>query len=297
LRVAVHGSDCDGIISAALILIKYPDAEIIFINNPREAYSIDEPLDLVVDLPKTPNCKVNIDHHESNYRRLSEEKRLTERDMVSPSAPAAAKLVAEYFDIKGGVADKLVEMAVAADTGKHTEETLKLDRVIKLLHNDDEGRVRLARILAEKGADFIDDGWFKEQYAKLKDIEKLDERLSKVVELLGDLKGEFVFVDEEGAVPHYAAKDIAHKLLAGGCDTVAVAYGDPDSPRKLKISIRVGEGSSTDARKITEPLGGGGHAKAAGVTLETKDVLMLLRKLAELSPSRKVTYVRLQPPE
>ncbi len=296
MRVAVHGSDCDGIISAALILLKYPDAKITFINNPWEASSINEPLDIVIDLPKTMNCKANIDHHESNYRRLAEEGRLTEKDMVSPSAPAAAKLVADYFNIRGGIADELVEMAVAADTGKHTEKTLKLDRVIKLLHDDDEGRVRLAKLLAEKGAAFIEDEWFREQYAKLKDIEKLDEWLSEVAESIENPKGLFVFVDEEGTIPYYAAKDIAHKLLARGCDTVAVAYSDPNSPRRLKVSIRVNENSSTDARRIAEPLGGGGHVKAAGVTLEAKDMLLFLRMLAERSPSRKVTYLRLQPP-
>lgn len=297
LKVAVHGSDCDGIISAALILLKYPDAEIFFVNNPRDAALIGGSLDFVVDLPKTPNCRVNIDHHESNYRRLVEEGRLTDKDLVSPSAPAAAKLVAEYFDLKGGVADELVEMAVAADTGKHTEKTLKLDRVIKLLHNDDEGRRRLAKLLAEKGAAFIEDEWFIEQYARLRGIEELEEWLDRVVGSLGDVKGAFIVVDEVGAVPHYAAKDIAHKLLAKGCDTVAAVYTSPDSPGKLKVSIRVGEESGTDARAIAEPLGGGGHVKAAGVTLEEKDILLLLRSLAEYSPSRTVTYLRLQPPK
>ncbi|MBS7288941.1 MAG: hypothetical protein KIH01_09465 [Candidatus Freyarchaeota archaeon] len=295
MKVAVHGSDCDGIISAALVLLKHPDAEIFFLNNPRDADLIGELLNFVVDLPKTPNCKVNIDHHESNYRRLAEEGRLTDKDLVSPSAPAAAKLVAEYFNLKGGVADELVEMAVAADTGKHTEKTLKLDRVIKLLHNDDEGRRRLAKLLAEKGAAFIEDEWFMEQYAKLGGIEELEEWLEKVVDSLGDVRGAFILVDEVGAVPHYAAKDIAYKLLAKGCNTVVAVYASPDSPGKVKASIRVGEKSDIDARVIAEQLGGGGHVKAAGVTLEEKDILLLLRYLAERSPSRTVTYLRLQP--
>ncbi|MEM1658227.1 MAG: DHHA1 domain-containing protein [Candidatus Jordarchaeales archaeon] len=296
MKVAVHGTDCDGIISAALILLKDPDAEILFVNNPKDALSLMETLDVVADLPKSPNCKANIDHHESNYRKLVEEGRLTEKDLVIPSAPAAAKLVAEYFNLKGGVADELVEMAVAADTGKHTDKTLKLDRVIKFLHDDDEGRRRLAKILAEKGASFIEDEWFKEQYSKLKDIEKLEEWLNSVVASLGNVNGALVFVDEVDAVPYYMAKDIAHKLLAKGCSAVIVAYKNPESPGKVKLSVRVGEESSIDARIITEPFGGGGHAKAAGATVEEKDMLWLLRAFAEHSQTKTVLYLRLQPP-
>ncbi len=211
------------------------------------------------------------------------------------------KLVGALAGLEGGVrrvivvADELVEMAVAADTGRHTEKTLKLDRVIKLLHDDDEGRRRLAKLLAERGASFIRDEWFIEQYAKLKDVEKLDEWLDRVVGSLKNIEGAFVVVDEVGVVPYYMAKDIAHKLLAKGCNTVTVIYTSPENPGKFKVSIRVGEKSETDARMIAEPLGGGGHAKAAGVVLEEKDILKLLRKIAGCSPSRTVVYVRLQP--
>ncbi|MHA1606369.1 MAG: DHHA1 domain-containing protein [Candidatus Freyarchaeota archaeon] len=296
MRVAVHGTDCDGIISAALILVKYPDAEIVFVNNPKDASKLEGFFDMVVDLPKPINCRVNIDHHESNYKNLVKEGRLTEDDVVSPSAPAAAKLVAEYLKLKGGIIDELVSMAVAADTGKHTEATLALDRVIKFLHSDDAGRRRLAEILARKGAAFTGDEWFREQYEKLAgELRVMDNVLNEVVNSLGDVEGKFYLVNEVDVTPYYLAKDIAYKLLSKGCDTVALVYRDADTG-SLRASIRVHERSSTDAREIAESLGGGGHRKAAGIPLsKPQRIIELLDRLAETSPNHTVTYLNLKP--
>lgn len=294
--VAVHSDDCDGICSAALILLKFPNAKIKFLN-PRSIFKVDEEFDLVVDLPKPKKCKVNIDHHKSNLERLKNEGSLAPQDIIDPEAPAAALLLMKYLNLeKNEKAREIVEIAVAADTARHTEETLILDKIIKASENNEEDLLRIAKILAEKGKDFLSDEWLKERQKSIEtELQKIKVSLENFVASLGINSG-FVIIDEVDAIPYHSAKDIAHILLDRGCDAVAVLYRDITEPSKIRISIRVRRDSDAlDAEKVAKKLGGGGHKKAAGATTTKieKAVFMLLNEFSEKSPTKSVVFVKL----
>ena len=296
LRVAVHGDDCDGICSAALILLKFPNAKIRFLN-PRSIFTVNEEFDLVVDLPKPKKCKVNIDHHKSNLERLKAEGLLSPQDVVDPNAPAAALLLMKYLNLENDKkARELVEIAVAADTARHTEETLILDKIIKASLNNEEDLLRIAKILAKKGKDFLSDEWLKKKQKEIEtELSKIKIFLKTFVDSLGVNSG-FVIVDEIDAISYHSAKDIAHMLLDRGCDAVAVLYRDASEPSKIRISIRVRRDSDAiDAEEITRKLGGGGHKKAAGaITTDIKEaIFILLNEFTKRSPTKSVIFVKL----
>lgn len=296
MNVAVHGDDCDGICSAALVLLKFPDAKIRFLN-PRSIFMVNKEFDLVIDLPKPKKCKVNIDHHKSNLERLKTEGRLSPKDIVDPDAPASALLLMKYLNLEENKkAKEIVEIAVAADTARHTEETLILDKIIKASLNNEKDLLRIAKILAEKGKGFLSDGWLKKKQKEIEaELSKIKSFLKDFVDNLGVNSG-FVIVDEIDAIPYHSTKDIAHMLLDRGCDAVAVLYRDASEPSKIRISIRIRRDSDIiDAETITRKLGGGGHKKAAGaITTDVKEaILILLKEFTEKSPTRSVVFVKL----
>jgi len=296
LNVAVHGDDCDGICSAALVLLKFPNAKIRFLN-PRSIFTVDEEFDLVIDLPKPKKCKVNIDHHKSNLERLKKEGQLGPQDIVDPDAPASALLLMKYLNLEESKkAKEIVEIAVAADTARHTEETLILDKIIKASLNNEKDLLRIAKILAEKGKNFLSDEWLKKKQKEIEaELSKIKSFLKDFVDSLGVNSG-FVIVDEIDAIPYHSTKDIAHMLLDRGCDAVAVLYRDASEPSKIRISIRVRRDSDViDAEAITRKFGGGGHKKAAGaITTDVKEaIFMLLKEFTGKSPTRSVVFIKL----
>jgi len=298
MRVAVHISDCDGICSAALILRKYPNAEITFWT-PVNIVNTDEYFDLVVDLPKPKNAKVNIDHHYTNFERLKREGRLTNTDKIDPKAPSAASLLIKYLHLEEDIiAQEIEEMASLADQGKLTNENLILDKLIKSSIKDHEFLRHLARVLSQKGKRFLEEEKIKQAWINLN---KLYEQIKKVLEQTVDefdLPARILVINERDVVPYYMAKDIAYMFFEKkGTDAVALIYNDPESPERTRISIRVN--SSCDyinARTIAESLGGGGHIKAAGALFdsEVEAVAKIIDAMSNYAPKNAVVYIRLK---
>ena len=297
MKVAVHISDCDGICSAALILRRYPHAEIDFHSN-QSILSSQEPYDLVVDLPKPINAKVNIDHHYTNLERLKKEGRLDNDDVIDPKAPSAASLLINYLNLNNDpVAKELVEMANLTDTGNFTEELLKLDKIIKASQDDKEFLYYLAKVLSEKGKKVFEDKKIQERWVKIQgEFNKLREQLQKLADSVAIT--DFMIVDERVVVPYYLAKDMAFYLFERGAKVVALFYDDPglNEAYRVKCSLRVAKDYDFDARKVAEKFGGGGHTKAAGIPF--KDVILALTNIvsefANLSPNGQVTYIRIR---
>ena len=297
MKVAVHISDCDGICSAALVLRKYPHAEIDFHSN-QSILSAQEPYDIVIDLPKPLNAKVNIDHHYTNLERLKKEGRLDNKDIIDPKAPSAASLLINYLGLDNDlIAKELVEMANLTDTGNFTEELLKLDKIIKASQGDTNFLYSLAKALAEKGKKVFEDIKVQEKWEKIQgEYNKLRESLQK---LAGSVViTDFMIVDERMVIPYYLAKDMAFYLFERGAKVVALFYDDPglNESYRVKCSLRVAKDYTFDARMIAEKFGGGGHTKAAGIPF--KDVILALTNIvgefANLSPNGQVTYLRIR---
>ncbi len=265
VKIAVHNDDIDGIACAALFLRKFPNAEIKFLSVD-EAKRTSEIFDYIADLPKSPNAKINIDHHESNLERLRKEKKLSPNDYIDPSSPSAAHLVAEYLGLRDDISKQIVEMADRADRGKLNGELYKLDKLIKLYVRDQKMLRKLAEILASKGANFSSDPVFQALWSKLeRELVESEKRINKVLERLKKSGAKYALVLQNDSIPYFMAKDIAYKFLELGGHAIAVFYRDPNTGLH-RVSIRIGEKCEIVANKITEKLGGGGHRKAAGAT-------------------------------
>ena len=308
MRVAVHASDIDGLVSAALILLKYPNSKIDFLTL-RDLQNYDDvEYDLVVDLPKTSKAKANIDHHISNYEKLLKEGRLTKNDVIDPKAPSAASLLIRYLGLENNEkARKLVEMANIADTGGVTKKTYKLDKIIKCYSKDPATLMKIAWILAEKGVKFDKDEWIKKEWKRLKPwIEKGLKTVKKLLKKLSKLDSNIIIVDIVSGFPRVAMNDIPWLFLNKGWEIAVIINRmreeDPICPslssapnnNQARVSIRVSKHSRFDARKFAEKFGGGGHLKAAGMRLNLNGYEELLgRMIMELSEYGSVTYVRL----
>jgi len=279
IRVATHASDIDGIVSAALFLLKYSEAEITFLKIGDLRNVEEDEFDYIVDLPKTRKAKVNIDHHESNYKKLVKENRLTDKDLVDPKAPSAATLVFRYLKLHNSKkAIELVKMAEKADTGNHDKNLIKLDLVIKCANGDQDKLLTLARKLSEKGKKIFKDPWFKRAWKRIEPHYKVGERLAeKIAKKAKKMKIEALIIDLKSGYPRIAFGALAHKFLRNNGKVIAVinrmeeedelcppANTNNEKEKVIKISFRVSNESQFNARELAEKIGGGGHIKAAG---------------------------------
>ncbi len=290
MKVAVHNDDIDGISCAALILLKHPDAEIHFLSV-TEAQETNEEYDIVADLPKPKNAKINIDHHESNLERLKSENRLSPQDLIDPTSPSAARLVAKYLGLESNIAKEIVEMADMADTGHLDEDLYKLDKVIKYYVRDEKMLRVLAEILSKKGRKFVEDKTFQELWKNVES--KLTEgkkRIEKGLSQLKESKVKLALVLVSDDIPYFLAKDIAHLFLENGGYAIAVIYRDPNTGFK-RVSFRISKECKIQANKIAEEIGGGGHEKAAGAILNNVEYALarILERFGEHGPVVTIT--------
>ena len=296
MKAAAHIADCDGIISAALILRKYPNARIDFhttesIVNSREDYEI------VVDLPKSPNAKANIDHHISNLENLKAKGTLTENDKIEPNAPSAASVLIKYLGLENDeIAKELVEMANIADTGGVSEETVILDKLIKSNQNDQEFLRYLAKVLSEKGKKFLEDEIIKQKWRGLvKTYEKYQKFITTLADNLPAVN--YVILDERNVLPYYVAKDMAYELFKREkALVVAMIYDSPYNTEEGKISLRVAKNFDFDARVVAKKFDGGGHTKAAGGRFNKNEepITKMINELTKYSKSGEVLVVILK---
>ncbi|MCD6491031.1 MAG: DHHA1 domain-containing protein [Candidatus Njordarchaeia archaeon] len=283
MKAAVHKDDIDGICCAALILLKYPNAKIDFLSVLEAKESLDY-YDIVADLPKGKNTKANIDHHESNYKRLVEQNLLTTRDLIDPNAPSATRLLANYLDLTNNkIAIELVEMADLADTGNLDDTLYKLDKIIKSNLKKPENLLKIAKILASRGRDFINDPWIQKEWSVVSDyISRSIDYIKKLVNKAISRDIRYMIFDLRKRFPYFIAKDVAHEFLSKGGLAVAVTYLDPDT-QKSRISLRISNSCDIHAGKLAEKFGGGGHEKAAGSIPENfeKAIYIILNEFSK----------------
>jgi len=110
VKVLTHMDDVDGLVSAALVLRRFPNASIKTFTKRKEMRG---EYDIVVDLPllKSLRTHVWIDHHQATIQ----EGRCREK-IHDPSARSAAGLLAKYLNLKEG---ELVGIANRADSASY----------------------------------------------------------------------------------------------------------------------------------------------------------------------------------
>ena len=309
MRVATHASDIDGVVSAALVLMKYPNAKIDFLTLRDLRLVSDVEYDLVIDLPKLPKAKANVDHHLSNYEKLVKDKRITEKDLIDPKAPSAADLLIKYLNLEDNPkARKLVELANIADTGGYTKEIYILDKIIKCHSNEPDILHKIAWILVDMGSDFMRDNWIINEWKRIKPWLEKGRKIGKKIVKEALKKGiKYLIVDLISGYPRLAISDLQWLFLNKGGSVIIVinrmTEQDPVCPRitrgnlhdTVRISLRVSKNCNFDGRKLAEMLGGGGHEKAAGARFRGEEYFdMLAKVLDELSNHGVVGYVKIQ---
>lgn len=285
VKIAVHNDDVDGLACAALFIKKYPDAEIHFLSV-EEARESNEYYDFIADLPKSNNAKVNIDHHESNLRRLKEEKRLSQKDLIDPNAPSAASLVAKYLGLEDEISQEIVEIANKADRGVLEGDVYKLDKLIKRYLRDQKILLQLAKILSKHGRGFSSTPFFRSLWHNLKkEIEKANSLIKSAISELEASKAKYAIILQNSNIPYFMAKDIAYEFLNSNGKAVAVFYKDPNTGLN-RVSIRISKDCDIDASQLAERLGGGGHNKAAGAVFRNLEwgLGIILEEFGRLGP-------------
>ena len=306
MRAAVHASDIDGIASAALLLMKYPNIEIDFLTL-RDIKTKKE-YDFVVDLPKLENGKINIDHHKTNYEKLLRDGQLSQKDLVDPNAPSAAQLLIKYLSLENNSrAIEIASMANDSDQGKYDEKLYLLDKIIKCKSGDPETLYKIAELLIRRGRKFTKDEFFKHELNQLIAVIKKGRKFArKIAAYLRKQKVKVAVLDVISGFPRITMSDLAWEFIAnrGSIIVVINRLKEPEKLCKNKssgnfshihISIRVSKKVDFKANIFAEKIGGGGHEKAAGARIPIRKYYYILGKIIEeLSLYQKpVSYFRI----
>lgn len=295
--LATHGSDLDGISCAALIMRAYANWELkISFLSVYEAQNSNDSYDLCTDLPKAPKAKRNIDHHSTNLEKLQRTERLGSRDVVDPSAPSAASLVSQAYQMDADpIAQQIVTLANSADTGKlHVKfsEYQIIENIIRGYPFDQNILYELTKRYSSKGMEIREDAWVKQAYQKIaEDLNQARATLGKFFSAISI--PEFVILDFNDLVHTKYYKQVFGPAFRAGGKVLAVVYKNPRDD-SFHVSFRVHDEmrGRVDVRRIAETLGGGGHPMAAGARSDNKNHLIqgIQRAFEKLKPKISENY-------
>lgn len=276
-RVAFHGADADGVISAVIVKAVYPEKELIFIPLGYEILELEKfgtylsTLDwfAIVDLPPFSECFLFCDHHQTNVDIEIK----AEISLFNPKAPSAAFLLAEnYKNIHDNIIE-LVKLTEITDVAGYTipapleissnystvqEKAWALNDVCKSLDSSKQ-IVELVHKLEAKGFEAIPH-YYNEYIAihrakRKKSIEIAQHMTISDMVILN-------FADDT-----YNRFAILHELLQRGVKVGMVSVFEKSYyslsfrhsktlTKEEQIKFRVDE--------LAEKLGGGGHISASG---------------------------------
>ncbi|RLF17556.1 MAG: Fis family transcriptional regulator [Thermoprotei archaeon] len=283
-----HLRDVDGIVSAALFVIKNPNS-VVILANPHEVVKGWFSLftwDFVADLPCPKKAIVRVDHHKSNPPGAVKE-------YYDPEAPCAALLVMKALGLEDDEkVKKLVEMAIEADTANITsDETWDLNDAIKAASYRE--KIRLVKGLAEKGIEVLKEEWVKKLIMKNR---KKREITLKVCDLIRIEEETLVLIDK-GVELSY--RGLCIELERRGAKFTCVMV--PLRRGKYRLYLGASKDSEYDVAELARSLGGGGHRFAAGAIARNLDEALLvianyLRKdelnIAKITRSLTVEYMQ-----
>ncbi len=277
--------DLDGIGSAALFKMKYPNGKIIlaYPNEVKSSFLFKLiKWEFVADLPCPGKAKIRADHHETN-------KPCADNEFFDPNAPASAVLALRALGLENNVIAKTIsKYAVETDTANIvSEEARKLDAAVK--GSNYVGRVYIAEKLATIGLDILNDKKVIEYINKFDKIREKTERISSNIKL--DKEVILVFTKDLNLSYRYLSILLERK---GAFFTFIVV------PKKyFKIRIYVGARPSTkyNSSIIAKKFNGGGHQFAAGATLTTlyrkKMLEKILNELKVFLKKKKITIQKI----
>ncbi len=279
--VLSHSGDADGILSAAIALRKFRDAEIEL----AEPYEIQRggllnlynlvQWDIVADLPCPKRAKLWVDHHKTN-------KPCTKKYVYDPLAPCAAVLVLKALKLENDeVARKFAKIATQTDTASIRDEVAwKVYDAVK--GSNREGRLLLVKLFAEQGLKALEQPVVRKFMENGKNRRENSE---KAALRIPDDTIPFIYIDKHGLV--FARMMLWHLQLRGFKLMFTVRRV---SPNEWSISIGRGD-DSIDCSEIAAKLGGGGHSAAAGATVKAKSP-MEVKRMIEKIIGEELTFLK-----
>ena len=276
-------SDVDGIVSASLFKMKFPQG-IVVLAGPREAAK--SPIlrlptwDFVADLPCPGKVRVRADHHKTN-------KPCAEREYYDDKAPCAALLALRALGLEeSSLAKKLVGLSIETDTANiKSSEARALDSAIKGAPY--WGKLYLVERLSREGLNCLNDervkGWM--------DRAEAAKRWTEYVSTLIPVERTTIVVFRKDIRIFYRYLSIL--LERRGAEFTSLIV-----PRGL-FSIRIYLGaqptSPYDASILALKYGGGGHKVAAGALIQCafreRVIRRILRDLKEYLGTSTMKYL------
>jgi len=281
-----HGEDLDGLVSAGIFLKILEKVVNLKFSAPYWAIDDKKMYDIVTDLPPPKGgCKILIDHHPSNVE-LGRKRAI--KSFVRPSYPSTALLAWELLNEETDLNQlkPLVDLTSEVDSGKYDEGSIRFTVVVRKLFSSPSRETTLRRVVKEliEEAPSSGEGLLKLRsiFPVWKDIENEEgDFLSWINSLPMKVTDgrDLAVIIHVGRGPGYLSP-LIHYKLQNLVDLEAVLRISDDG--KGRLSIRSREGSKVSALELAAKLGGGGHERAAGATIDPKDIELLEKILRRI---------------
>jgi len=265
IKILTHGEDVDGVICAALILKRFPNAT-VDTGTYREELSGE--YDIVVDLPlpKLIKTRVWIDHHSNPVQEGKSKKKI-----YNPEAKSAASLLADYLGMEE---DKLVQIADRADSVSYLTEpptgmvegydpAWDVNDAVKAISTIERFR-ELARALALEGLASVR-GKFEDELSYTRNLRrKAGEAVQMISKKVKEQKSDAAIIImppgemDSSTVSGHIVFSLYREGVAKAC---AVFYEGG-----CWLNTRA-DFDKIDASEIMKRFGGGGHPKSAGSSI------------------------------
>ena len=265
--------DLDGMVCAALFKIRYPEGVVVFAS-PRDvnrSWLIKRVRwEFVGDLPCPGKARIRADHHETNEP-------CADIEFYDPKAPAAAVMALKALNLeRDRRARDLVSYAVETDTANIVTEQAKVLNAATKGASYRE-KVRLAEILASKGAEAILDPFVVKCAERYYGVQRLTEDLAERIEVSPETL--VVFEKNLGLSYRYLCILLERKGAEFTCVLV------PRGLFGIRAYIGAKHGSKYDSAELAARLGGGGHQYAAGALVtafpRNKALVLVLNVVAD----------------
>ncbi len=274
-HVATH-ADLDGLVSAMLLCRQHDiDSSNVIFRSPGNAQNGGEKLQnnyAVTDLPYIENAGLWFDHHPKNFPRAPNIPGKREE------APSCARVILNQYNISEyskliTATDKIDTLNLTADELSNPQGYVLLSRIIASNIKDPEAmdfNRHLIELLATHDIDqILTDPKVAER------VRTYQENLPGVIDYIRKhscIDGNVVVVDLRKAPSIYSAdgyKDLEYGLFPHTNVSVRVTYSEEDRTRFRIGHSLVNRTCQTDIAELLEPLGGGGHKRAGGVSVDS----------------------------
>ena len=298
MKIVTH-TDFDGICCAALFLRKYGFKIETVYATVKEAKQLSKTkisVDFTCDLPKIATS-INIDHHKSNFEDLKKTNRLTQDDIVDPTAASATDLVFTFLEFKNdSIAEEIRELGHLADIAQLPPEYRPLDIVLNL-NNDDPSVLRLiSELLAKKGRQILSTSWLREKYSESRSV--YVESQKKIKNFLDNTQNlpRIIVIDTRSTINNKLAKEVFRPLFERNVAVIALVYSK-SAQEPVRVSFRVAkpEQSSYDVSTVAKVFGGGGHSMAAACSVSADKIPSILQQelMRIAKPNDTIQYLQL----